>query len=112
MSVTEPTATTAAATRNAPIRVSGLSKRFGAFTAVSEVSLDLGHEGITALIGANGAGKTTLFNLISGQLNPTEGTVTLDGADVTGQRPHQMARKGIGRSFQDVRLFGSLSVRE
>jgi ABC-type branched-subunit amino acid transport system ATPase component len=92
------------------ITVSGLTKRFGTFTAVDRVDVALGDTGITALIGPNGAGKTTLFNLITGQLAPDEGTVVLEGRDVTGSRAHAMARYGVGRSFQDVRLFGAMTV--
>jgi ABC-type branched-subunit amino acid transport system ATPase component len=94
------------------IQASGLTKRFGTFVAVDHVDLVLGDVGITALIGPNGAGKTTLFNLITGQLAPDEGNVVLDGIDVTGSPAHTMARHGIGRSFQDVRLFGGMSVRD
>jgi ABC-type branched-subunit amino acid transport system ATPase component len=94
------------------IQVSGLTKSFGSVTAVDRVDLTLSDQGITALIGPNGAGKTTLFDLITGQLTPTAGTVMLDGSDLTGYPAHMMARRGIGRSFQDVRLFGAMSVRE
>jgi len=94
------------------IATARLVKRFGGFTAVDEVTVSLGDTGITALIGPNGAGKTTLFNLITGQLAPDEGTVELDGSDVTGRPPEEMARLGVGRSFQDVKLFGGLSTRE
>jgi ABC-type branched-subunit amino acid transport system ATPase component len=94
------------------IQASKLTKRFGAFTAVDNVDIDFARTGITALIGPNGAGKTTLFNLITGQITPDEGRVLLDGVDVTKSAAHVMARHGIGRSFQDVRLFGAMSVRE
>jgi ABC-type branched-subunit amino acid transport system ATPase component len=94
------------------IQASGLTKRFGSFVAVDHIDVELGGAGITALIGPNGAGKTTLFNLITGQLTPDEGRVALDGIDVTGSPAHAMARQGIGRSFQDVRLFAEMSVRD
>ena len=94
------------------ISASGLVKRFGSFTAVDNVDIEIGGSGITALIGPNGAGKTTLFNLITGQLAPDDGRVVLGGTDVTGQPAHAMARRGIGRSFQNVRLFGDMTVLE
>jgi ABC-type branched-subunit amino acid transport system ATPase component len=92
------------------VRAVGLVKRFGGFVAVDHVDLTLGAGGIMALIGPNGAGKTTLFNLITGQLAPDEGQIFIGDREVTGKQPHQMARLGFGRSFQDVRLFGELSV--
>lgn len=94
------------------IQLDSVTRRFGGFAAVDDVTLHLGGRGTTALIGPNGAGKTTLFNLITGELKPTSGTVTMNGDDVTGRRAHEMARLGIGRSFQDVRVFGDMSVRE
>lgn len=88
----------------------GLVKRFGGFTAVDHVDLTIQGPGITALIGPNGAGKSTLFNLICGQLTPDEGTVVIDGIDMTRSRPYEIARKGVARGFQDVRLFEGLTV--
>jgi ABC-type branched-subunit amino acid transport system ATPase component len=95
---------------DAHVVASGLVKRFGGFVAVDHVDLSIGDDRITALIGPNGAGKTTLFNLIAGQLVPDEGHVQIDGLDMTGKPAHIMARHGVGRGFQDVRLFGSMSV--
>ena len=88
----------------------GLVKRFGGLTAVDHVDLSIGDAGITALIGPNGAGKTTLFNLIAGQLQPDEGTVKIGGQDLTGKPAHVMSRHGVGRGFQEVRLWASMSV--
>jgi branched-chain amino acid transport system ATP-binding protein len=77
-----------------------LTKRFGGLAAVNEVSLDLRRDRIHAVIGPNGAGKSTLTNLLSGDLPPTSGQVTLGGIDITGWRPEQISRQGLGRSYQ------------
>ncbi|MDX3969184.1 MAG: ATP-binding cassette domain-containing protein [Bradyrhizobium sp.] len=87
-----------------------ISRSFGGIAAVQDVTLDL-HQGVvTALAGPNGAGKTTLFNLMTGHLVPDHGAVELKGQSILGLKPHRVARKGIARSFQDLRLFGSMSV--
>lgn len=90
----------------------GISRSFGGLSAVQNVTLEL-HQGVvTALAGPNGAGKTTLFNLITGHLVPDQGSVELKGEPILGLKPHSVALKGIARSFQDLRLFGSMSVRD
>jgi len=90
----------------------GVSRVFGGLRAVDGVSLTV-HEGERrALIGPNGAGKTTLFNLISGEVRPTGGSIRFLGADVTALAPHQRAARGIARTFQITRLFGALTVFE
>ena len=94
------------------LRVEGISKRFGGLLAVDQASFDAPAGRITALIGPNGAGKTTLFAIIAGFLRPTEGRVLYDGADVTGDPPHKLARLGIARTFQIVQPFAGLTVRE
>src|SRR5690349_16577855 len=94
------------------LRVENVSKRFGGLLAVDNASFtaEAGH--ITALIGPNGAGKTTLFAVVSGFLPPTSGRIHYDGADITGQPPHALARRGIARTFQIVQPFAGLTVRE
>ncbi len=87
-----------------------LSKRFGAIAALDDVDIELPEGQITALIGPNGAGKSTLFNVLTGDLRPDGGTVTLGELDLTGQPSYRTARAGVGRTFQDVRLFQTMSV--
>jgi branched-chain amino acid transport system ATP-binding protein len=97
----------------APIlAVRDLSVRFGALTAVNKVSFDAQRGHITSVIGPNGAGKSTLFNLISGAIRPTGGSVQFDGLDVTGCGPHQLMKAGLARSFQITNLFFELTVFE
>ena len=88
----------------------GLTKRFGGLVAASEVTLAVERGEIRGLIGPNGAGKTTLVNLITGILRPNAGDVRLDGESLVGRAPHEIARRGLLRSFQVCRLFGNLSV--
>jgi branched-chain amino acid transport system ATP-binding protein len=92
--------------------VEGLSRSYGGITAVDDVTLQLHAGEILGVIGPNGAGKTTMFDLISGFLVPDSGRIHVDGVDVTGMGPEQRARRGLGRSFQDARLFPALSVEE
>ncbi|WP_022728140.1 ABC transporter ATP-binding protein [Fodinicurvata sediminis] len=89
-----------------------LTKRFGGLTAVDGVSIELDEGEIVALIGPNGAGKTTFYNMVSGRMTPSSGRVLLHGSDIAGQPPHQIARAGIGRSFQITNVFNELTVRE
>jgi ABC-type branched-subunit amino acid transport system ATPase component/MFS family permease len=94
------------------LQVDSLSRAFGGISAVDDVSFDL-HEGlILGVIGPNGAGKTTLFDLVSGYLTPDAGRIRLAGADITEIGPEARARLGLGRSFQDARLFPALTVEE
>jgi branched-chain amino acid transport system permease protein len=90
----------------------GIGRSFGGLRAVDGVNLRLATGEIVGLIGPNGAGKSTLLGLISGVLRPDAGRVTIDGADVTGWPAWRMARQGLGRTFQNIRLFRNLSVRE
>ncbi len=94
------------------LSVDGLSVQFGALKAVQEVSFQAATGGITAVIGPNGAGKSSLFNLISGAIRPSAGTVQFDGREVTGLPPHRMLAAGLSRSFQITNLFFELPVRE
>ncbi|MCK9276345.1 MAG: ATP-binding cassette domain-containing protein [Syntrophales bacterium] len=94
------------------LKIEGLVKRFGGITAVNGLDLQLREKNIAALIGPNGAGKTTIFNLITGFLPVDEGRVFLKGADITGWPPNKIAKSGMVRTFQDVRLFYRTSTLE
>ena len=87
------------------LELTNLTKRFGGLVAVDNVSLHIKRGEVFALIGPNGAGKTTLFNNVTGLFQPTAGRVVFDGRDITGSKPHQVARLGIARTFQNIRLF-------
>jgi branched-chain amino acid transport system ATP-binding protein len=89
--------------------LTNVTKRFGGLVAVDDVSLSIKRGEIFALIGPNGAGKTTLFNNVTGLFKPTSGHVILNGKDITGSRPHEVARLGIARTFQNIRLFDYMS---
>jgi branched-chain amino acid transport system ATP-binding protein len=84
--------------------------RFGGLTAVSEFNLTIGSKELVGLIGPNGAGKTTVFNLITGVYQPTAGMIHFDGISLAALKPHQITRLGIARTFQNIRIFSSLSV--
>jgi branched-chain amino acid transport system ATP-binding protein len=90
----------------------GLVKRFGGITATNDVTLNLRRGARHALIGPNGAGKTTLINLLTGVLEPTAGTITLEGRDITALAPHQRVRRGMVRTFQINQLFNTLTPLE
>ena len=92
------------------LEVSDLSKRYSGLVALSEYGLILAPRTIHGVIGPNGAGKTTLFNLLSGMVRPTTGTIRLLGADITELPAHAVARAGIARTFQNIRLFGEMSA--
>ena len=94
------------------LEIADLSKSFAGFRAVSQVSLTVDTRQIAAVIGPNGAGKSTLFNLITGHLQPDNGTVRLDGRDITGAPPYRLCSMGIGRSFQRTNIFPNLTVFE
>jgi ABC-type branched-subunit amino acid transport system ATPase component len=94
------------------LEVDGLEKRFGGVRAVSGVSFDIRRGEIVSLVGPNGAGKTTVFNIVSGALAPDSGRVVLEGQPITGLAPYQVARRGVSRTFQDMRLFLGMTVLE
>ena len=89
-----------------------LSKAFGGLTVIDELDLEVADGEIVSVIGPNGAGKTTLFNLVTGVYEPTEGDIRFAGESITGLEPHKITRKGIARTFQTLRLFLNMSVRE
>lgn len=112
MVLSSMTSNTAASKGSPILDVKDLTRRFGGLVAVNRVSFTVNKDEIFGLIGPNGAGKTTLFNLISGLLQPSSGQLVYQGEDITKIRPHQIAAKGIARTFQNIRLFGDLSALE
>jgi branched-chain amino acid transport system ATP-binding protein len=92
------------------LTVSEMQMRFQGITALDKVSFTMEAGAITSLIGPNGAGKTTMFNCITGMYTPTAGQVSFNGTDITGLAPHRIARHGIARTFQNLALFGGMSV--
>lgn len=94
------------------LALQNVTKRFGGLTSLDDLSLDVFPAEIVSVIGPNGAGKTTLFNVITGVYTPDEGRVLLNGEELTGLSPEKVAIKGIARTFQNVRLFLNLTVRE
>jgi branched-chain amino acid transport system ATP-binding protein len=90
--------------------VEGASKRFGGVVAVDGVSVDIPKGRILSIIGPNGAGKTSLLNMISGFYRPDSGRITLEGRNITGKRPSVIAALGVARTFQNIALFGGLTV--
>lgn len=94
------------------LRVENLQKHFGGLKAVDGIDIDVQRGTVHALIGPNGSGKTTSLNVVSGIYRPTGGKVILDGEDVSQMKPHQRAGRGVGRTFQNIRLFASLSALE
>ena len=92
--------------------IRGVTKRFKGVVALADVSIDVRAGTIHGIVGPNGSGKTTLFNIVTGVYGPTEGSVLLFGRRISGRRAYRVARRGVGRTFQGVRLFRSLTVRE
>ncbi|GAB6038183.1 ABC transporter ATP-binding protein [Fundidesulfovibrio butyratiphilus] len=94
------------------LRVRGASVRFGGVQALSEVGLDIPHRAVVSVIGPNGAGKTTLLGVISGAVASPGARIELAGSDIGGQKPHQRARAGVVRTFQNLEIFTTMSVVE
>ncbi len=94
------------------LEIEGLTRTFGGLRAVGDLSFNVGEQEVLGLIGPNGAGKTTVFNLITGYVQPSAGRIRLDGKSVVGLRPHAVARRGIARTFQIVKPFPGLTVKE
>lgn len=94
------------------LEVNNLTIKFGGVTALNDVSIHVSEGEIAALIGPNGAGKTTVFNVVTGYYAPTSGSFSLAGEDLVGKRPHVIARNGLARTFQNIRLFGDMTALE
>jgi branched-chain amino acid transport system ATP-binding protein len=94
------------------LEIDNLSLAFGGLRAISELDLEVNENEIVSMIGPNGAGKSSVFNVISGIYEPTEGDIRLGGQSIVGRKPHQIARLGIARTFQSLRLFQNLTVKE
>mgnify|MGYP000852580072 CR=1 FL=1 len=92
------------------LQVRNVTKRFGGLVAVNDVSFDVTEHSVMGLIGPNGSGKSTMINMISGSFAPTSGSIRLEGHELAGKPPHKVARLGVGRTFQLVRLLPELSV--
>jgi branched-chain amino acid transport system ATP-binding protein len=90
----------------------GLTKSFGGLTVINDLDLHVDQDEIVSIIGPNGAGKTTLFNLVTGIYHPDSGDILLDGRTVVGLAPHQITNRGIARTFQTLRLFLNMTVKE
>ena len=94
------------------LELSGISKSFGGLACLTNLDIHVDEGEIVSVIGPNGAGKTTLFNVITGVYGPDEGDITLDGKSLVGLEPHQVTNRGVARTFQSLRLFLNMSVRE
>ena len=92
------------------LKIDNCTIRFGGLTAVSAFCMEITNGGLVGLIGPNGAGKTTVFNMVTGVYQPTEGEVLLAGERLNGLKPYAITGKGIARTFQNIRLFSSLTV--
>jgi branched-chain amino acid transport system ATP-binding protein len=90
----------------------GVRKEFGGLVAVNDVDFTIPEQSIVSLIGPNGAGKTTFFNMLTGVYKPTAGRIVFNGEDVTGKPPHAITERGIGRTFQNIRLFNNMTALE
>ena len=98
--------------KNVILRIENLTKKFGGLTAVNEVNMHLNEGEILGVIGANGAGKTTVFNMVSGSFHPTSGKIIFNGKEIQHMQAHEICKQGIGRTYQVVKPFGALTLRE
>jgi ABC-type branched-subunit amino acid transport system ATPase component len=94
------------------LQLEGISKSFGGLTCINDLDLEVREREIVSVIGPNGAGKTTLFNLVTGMYRPDEGDIRLDGESIVGLAPHKITNRGIARTFQTLRLFLNMSVKD
>ena len=112
MSATQSAQPASSLANTAILDAANITKQFGGLTAVSDVTFTLPERSIVSIIGPNGAGKTTFFNMLTGLYRPTAGRVLFDGADVTGTRPDIITSLGVARTFQNIRLFSTMSAVE
>jgi branched-chain amino acid transport system ATP-binding protein len=96
----------------AVLAAKGVTKRFGGLDAVNKVDLEIEEHGIYSIIGPNGAGKTTFFNCVTGFYTPEEGSILLDGQEITGLSPDRVTRRGVSRTYQNIRLFNNMTAVE
>jgi branched-chain amino acid transport system permease protein len=108
----DPGEVTAGDRVGASLEISGISKQFRGLKALTDVSMSVEPGEIRGVVGPNGSGKTTLFNIVSGIYSVSAGSASLDGRIVTGRRPHQLSQLGLARTFQNLRLFGQMTVRD
>lgn len=94
------------------LEIKNLTKRFAGLVAVNDLSFEMPERSIHALIGPNGSGKTTTINMIDGVFPPTEGQILFQGTEITGKSTHEISRLGLGRTFQNIKLFNALTVEE
>ncbi|MBE6969388.1 MAG: ABC transporter ATP-binding protein [Ruminococcaceae bacterium] len=97
---------------NVVLKIEHLTKQFGGLVAVNDVSMHLKQGEILGVIGANGAGKTTVFNMVSGSFPPTSGKIIFNGKEIQNMAPHDICKEGVGRTYQVVKPFGALTLRE
>lgn len=112
MSAMTAAAETTTSAGSSPLKISNLSVQIGGLQILKDISIDLGAGEILAVIGPNGAGKTTLFNCVTGQYKPTAGTITSNGVSLLGLMPSRIVARGVARTYQNLALFQSMSVRD
>src|SRR2546421_2217778 len=94
------------------LEAAGITKAFGGLVAVEDVTFAIPEKSIVSIIGPNGAGKTTFFNMLTGLYKPTTGRIWFDGTDITGMRPDRIVKGGMARTFQNIRLFATMTAVE